>query len=215
MRVSQTIVISSAGMGSRLGIGSTKALIDIDGKPLILRQLELLRDYGDVRVVVGYQAQQVIDTVRAYRPDVLFVYNHEYRATGTAGSLRRGAAFANEYVVSLDGDLLVRPEDLEAFLERDEECLGGGEPTTDEPVYLRTEQREDGIYATAFSRQSGQYEWTGLVKVKSSRLGQGDQHVYQLLEPLLPLKMHLVHTREIDTMDDYERAVQWMKRGFL
>ena len=36
----KTIIISCAGMGTRLGIGMTKALIDIDGKPLIIRQLE-------------------------------------------------------------------------------------------------------------------------------------------------------------------------------
>ena len=47
MSVSKTIVISCAGMGTRLGIGSTKALIDIDGKPLLIRQLELLKDYMD------------------------------------------------------------------------------------------------------------------------------------------------------------------------
>jgi len=43
MSVSKTIVISCAGMGTRLGIGSTKALIDIDGKPLIISKLELLK----------------------------------------------------------------------------------------------------------------------------------------------------------------------------
>lgn len=36
----QTIIISSAGMGTRLKRGLSKALLDIDGKPLIVRQLE-------------------------------------------------------------------------------------------------------------------------------------------------------------------------------
>ena len=49
----KTIIISCAGMGTRLGIGMTKALIDIDGKPLIIRQLEQLKDCSDVRIVVG------------------------------------------------------------------------------------------------------------------------------------------------------------------
>lgn len=42
----QTIIISSAGTGTRLKRGIPKALLDIDGKPLIIRQLELLRDDG-------------------------------------------------------------------------------------------------------------------------------------------------------------------------
>ena len=61
MSVSKTIVISCAGMGTRLGIGTTKALIDIEGKPLILRQLELLKDFDDIRIVVGYQMEKVIE----------------------------------------------------------------------------------------------------------------------------------------------------------
>lgn len=42
----QTIIISSAGTGTRLERGIPKALLDIDGRPLIIRQLELLRDDG-------------------------------------------------------------------------------------------------------------------------------------------------------------------------
>ena len=37
-----TVIICCAGMGTRLGIGTTKALIDIEGKPLIIRLLEQL-----------------------------------------------------------------------------------------------------------------------------------------------------------------------------
>lgn len=43
MSISRTIVISCAGMGNRLGLGTTKALVEVDGKPLIVRRLELLR----------------------------------------------------------------------------------------------------------------------------------------------------------------------------
>ena len=62
-------------MGTRLGIGTTKALIDIEGKPLILRQLELLKDFDDIRIVVGYQMEKVIEVVNNYRKDILFVFN--------------------------------------------------------------------------------------------------------------------------------------------
>ena len=56
-----TIIICCAGMGTRLGIGTTKALVNVFGKPLILRQLDLMKDIEDVRIVVGYQAEKVID----------------------------------------------------------------------------------------------------------------------------------------------------------
>lgn len=34
-----TVIICCAGMGTRLGIGTTKALVDIAGEPLIIREL--------------------------------------------------------------------------------------------------------------------------------------------------------------------------------
>ena len=48
-----SVVICCAGMGTRLGIGTTKALVNVCGIPLIVRQLELLKDYSDIRIVVG------------------------------------------------------------------------------------------------------------------------------------------------------------------
>ena len=59
----KTVIISCAGMGKRLGLGIVKCLVDVDGKPLIIRNLELLDDCDDVRVVVGDQAERVIEVV--------------------------------------------------------------------------------------------------------------------------------------------------------
>ena len=39
-----SVVICCAGMGTRLGIRTTKALVDICGAPLIIRQLQLLKE---------------------------------------------------------------------------------------------------------------------------------------------------------------------------
>ena len=119
MKNNVSIVISCAGMGTRLGLGCTKALVEIEGKTLIERQLEILKDYDDIRIVVGYQAEQVIDVVNAIRKDVLFVFNHDYRNTGTGASFTLGAKYGREYVVALDGDLLVHPDDLIAGIEYD------------------------------------------------------------------------------------------------
>ena len=58
MQVSRTVIISCAGMGNRLGLGTTKALVEVEGKPLIMHHLEKLKDERDIRVVVGYQAEQ-------------------------------------------------------------------------------------------------------------------------------------------------------------
>lgn len=206
-----TIVISCAGMGTRLGIGMPKALVDVMGRSLIIHQLEALKDYDDIRVVVGYQAEKVMQVVSQYRKDVTFVFNYEYKTTGTGASLSKALLGAREYVVALDGDLLVQPEDLKAVIDAKEEVIGGGIPSTDNPVLMTVDEENNVI---RFSREEGSLEWTGLAKVKTSRLTNGIGHVYQMLEPLLPIKVKQINTREIDTMNDYEEAIRWIKNNY-
>ena len=107
MYKNKTIVIPCAGMGKRLGMNIPKALVRIDEKSLIRRNLELLKDCDDIRIVVGYKAQDVIEEVLKYRKDVVFVFNNDYQNTGTGDSVSKAAKYANEYVITIDGDLLV------------------------------------------------------------------------------------------------------------
>ena len=99
--------------------------MEVDGKPLIIRHLEYLKEEPDVRVVVGYQAEKVIETVTAYRKDVLFVFNHDFRNTGTGTSVALASKYANEYILSLDGDMLIHPEDMEKHLSCEHQLVGG------------------------------------------------------------------------------------------
>lgn len=204
-----TIVISCAGMGTRLGIGTTKALVDVAGKPLILHQLEQLKDFDDIRVVVGFQAEKVIETVNNYRNDITFAFNYNYKTTGTAASFYKGLLGAREYVVAFDGDLLVNPDDLKEFLQVKGECIGACIPTTDNPVLMKIENNQ----VVGFSNE-GQLEWTGLAKIKTSRITEGDKHVYMMIEPLLPINVMKIRTKEIDTQNDYENAVRWVENGY-
>ncbi len=214
MAVSRTVIISCAGMGNRLGLGSTKALVDIDGKPLIIRHLEMLEEERDIRVVVGYQAEKVIDVVRKYREDILFVFNRRYRETGTGASVALAARYANQYVLSLDGDLLVHPEDMEKILACDHEFISGGVPGTDDPWMLQTYEENGREYVSSFSKNIGTYEWNGITQMKSQKMQNGTGHVFQMLEPYLPVPFLELRTREIDTVNDYERAVAWVKNKF-
>lgn len=205
-----TIVICCAGMGTRLGIGTTKALVNICGKPLILHQLEMLKDFDDIRIVLGYQAEKVIEVVNEYRRDIMYVFNYDYKNTGVATSFWKGLRGARKYVVAFDGDLLANPDDLRQFLSYDNECIAVSDINTDEPVLIKTE----GNKALAFSL-NGEYEWPGLAKVITEKLQPSEYFVYDMLTPLLPLEIVKVRTREIDTPEDYERAVEWVKSGWM
>lgn len=212
MSISKTIVISCAGMGTRLGMNMNKSLIDIHGKPLIIRQLECMDKFKDIRIVVGYQAEEVIKVVNSYRRDITFVFNHRYKETKTASSLCLGKKHANDIIVSLDGDILFKKEDFEKFVLNDnEESIGVCLPYTREPVYVKTENTEDGEYAVGFSREEGKYEWTGLLKIHSDKLKNGDDHVYKLITPNLPLKVVNIDLKEIDNVEEYRAALIWYK----
>lgn len=217
MSVSRTVVISCAGMGDRLGFGKTKALVEIDGKSLIARHLEMLGEEHDIRVVVGYQANQVMEAVRKQRSDVTFVLNHDYRTTGTGASVALAVndRQAGEYVLSLDGDLLVHPNDMEKILQCGHEFAGGQAPVTDDPWMLQTFLENGVEYVKAFSKNAGNYEWNGITQMESAKMRSGSGHVFQMLEPHLPVPFMELRTREIDTVNDYERAALWVRNGFI
>lgn len=214
MQVSRTVIISCAGMGNRLGLGTTKALVEVEGKPLIMHHLEKLKDESDIRVVVGYQAEKVINVVRKYRKDVVFVFNHNYRETGTGASVALASQYANEYILSLDGDLIIHPDDMKKILECDHEFVSGGIPDTDESWMLQTYKDDGKEFVSAFSKNIGNYEWNGITQMKSAKIKNGQGHVFQLIEPYLPIPFLELRTREIDTVNDYERAVEWVRNNF-
>ena len=214
MQVSRTVIISCAGMGNRLGLGTTKALVEVEGKPLIMHHLEKLKDESDIRVVVGYQAEKVINVVRKHRKDVVFVFNHNYRETGTGASVALASQYANEYILSLDGDLIIHPDDMKKILECDHEFVSGGIPDTDEPWMLQTYKDDGKEFVSAFSKNIGNYEWNGITQMKSAKIKNGQGHVFQLIEPYLPIPFLELRTREIDTVNDYERAVEWVRNNF-
>lgn len=208
MSNSKSVVLSCAGIGSRLGLATTKALININGRSLISWQLEMLKDVEDIRIVVGFQANEVINEVLKYRKDVIFVYNHSYFEIKTGTSFYLGARHANEYVIELDGDLLVHPHDMKKMLDLDGEFIAYADVMSDDAVFLRL--NEEGA-VISFSRERGDFEWTGPACIKKSKLKYTSGHVFNQLEPWLPIKGIKIRACDIDTYDDYERALKFIQ----
>lgn len=208
MSAVKSVVLTCAGVGSRLGLGQTKALINIRKKPLISWQLALLEDVEDIRVVIGYQAGNVVKEVLKTRKDVIFVYNHDYFNTKTGASFYLGARDANEYVIEWDGDLLVHPDDVKLILGTQGEFICYSDISSDEAVYVRTDKRGN---VTSFVKESGDYEWTGPVCIKKTKFRYTPGNVFEQIEPCLPLKGIKVRAYDIDTYDDYRRVVKFIK----
>jgi HAD superfamily phosphoserine phosphatase-like hydrolase len=199
-----SVVISAAGTGSRLGIGQTKALVSLYGRPLIHHQLEQLSALEDVRIVVGYQAQSLMQTVLEYRRDVIFVCNHDYFTTKTGASLYLGSRHAHSFVFALDGDCVVHPQDLLECIRDNSEFLGITRNTSSESVFaIVNEERQ----VVAFSQDCSDYEWSGPALIRRDRIRDTKGHLYQMLEAHLPMPARVVRACDIDTYDDYVNAL--------
>lgn len=209
MSSAKSIIISCAGIGSRLGLATTKALININGKSLIRWQLELFQTVEDIRIVVGFQAKDVIEEVRKYRQDVIFVYNHRYFETKTGASFYLGAKDGNEYAIEYDGDLLVHPDDIQLLLNQEGEWIAYADKMSDNAVFVKTNQHGDVV---SFSKEQGDYEWTGPCCIKKDKLKYSSGHVFNQLEPALPIRGIKIRACDIDTYDDYQRALEFMKK---
>lgn len=204
----KSVVISCAGIGSRLGLGLTKALVQINGNSLISWQLKLFKDVKDVRIVIGFQGGEIIEEVRKYRDDVIFCYNHRYFETKTGASYYLGARHANHETLEWDGDLLVHPDDVKKLLATSGEFICYADKTSDDAVFVQTNENGDVL---CFSREQGDYEWTGPASMNKQHLIYSTQNVFNMFEPYCPMKGIKVRAYDIDTYNDYIRVSEITK----
>ncbi len=208
MQIPKTVIIGCAGVGSRLGLGQTKALITLYDKPLIIWQLEQLQNIEDLRIVVGFQANDVIETVLQYRKNVTFVFNHDYFHIKTTPSLFLASKYAEDFVLTIDGDTIFHPEDFKDCLEENEPFIGVAEASSEEAVFTRIQDKN----VLSFSRESGEYEWIGPALLPKKFLQTSENiHLYEAIEKYLPIKYKLIRSMDIDTMQDYYIAQEKIK----
>jgi choline kinase len=187
-----------------------KCLVRVAGRRIIEWQLELLREVPDLRIVVGFLENEVIDCVRPLRPDAIFVRNPQYATTTTLQSIALATRNLQEPFLILDGDLLVEPDSFAAFLE---ECHTG-EPTiavapahSDDAVFVTTREHGGTSWVTGFQRAPRtELEWTGLACLDPSFIRSERCHVYEVIEPRLPVRARMVRALEVDTSSDLARA---------
>jgi choline kinase len=206
---SLTVVINAAGLGTRLGLNCPKSIVEINGKPILGWQLDLLEDV-DVVVVAGFLAGSIVDYLRQSRPDVPVVLNHDFRSTGTAASLALGARIADDWVVSLDGDLLVAPDSMSAFLKERTRLVGLTKLASDSPVGVELDVDTGDVTRMDFEIDSDM-EWSGLLRFPRDEVRRfGTGHVFESLLSHMPLPSREVDCVEIDEPDDLERASLWL-----
>lgn len=112
-------------MGKRLGEytrENTKCMLPVNGRPLIDRTLDMLASLGIRRVVivVGYQAQNLIDYIGqryADRLDIEYVNNPIYDRTNNIYSLSLASEqMAQDDTLLLESDLILEPSILQSLV---------------------------------------------------------------------------------------------------
>ena len=151
---------------------------------------------------------EVIEEVRKHRQDVIFIFNHRYFETKTGASFYLGARHANSEILEWDGDLLVHPDDVKMLLDTEGEFICYSDKTSDDAVFVRTDEQGTVL---EFSRESGDYEWTGPACICKRNLVYSSQNVFNMFESHLPMRGIKVRAYDIDTYNDYLRVSELTK----
>jgi CTP:molybdopterin cytidylyltransferase MocA len=204
-------VIAAAGLGSRLGHGLPKCMLEINGTPILSRLIDVIAPHTDrIHVVVGYREELVLDYVAGHHRDVVLVRNPEFRSTNTISSLAKGARGLAGQVLFIDGDTVVRPSSMTEFLGNGAEhpvLVGITPAASDDGVYVTVDESGTTPQVQAFHRDNPTpWEWANTLLAPQEVLAGFSDFVYQALEPRLPLPAAPIELAEVDTEQDLARA---------
>jgi choline kinase len=220
------IIIAAAGLGSRLGHGKPKTLVEVGGRTIMDRLLkDCLADEHDIRIVVGYHEQDVINHALSIRNDIIFIRNPDFRDSTASHSYALAARAIRGSMIIMDGDLLIKPESWQAFAkaapqvrmaasQRERSLIGVTPSKTEDAVFVKTTgDEQSGLVVTEFTRSEKQpYEWCGMACVDSSVFEIGKNFVYECIAPNLPLPAFSLDIAEVDTPADLAGAEAWLKK---
>jgi choline kinase len=211
MQVVTSAVIAAAGLGSRIGLGMPKCMIEIEGTTILTRLIASLRMHVSViHLVIGYREEMVIKYCATYHRDVVLVRNPHFLTTNTAHSLSMGAQHLSGKTLYLDGDLLIAPESLGKFLSaarKREILVGVTDAKSENAVFVHGGKNGDSVSISGFSRNNkSKLEWANVLVAPNNLLRGAQGYVFERLTEHLPLDGHMLTLAEVDTFDDLSAA---------
>ena len=113
-------IILAAGSGLRLGQHTKdipKALLDLNGKSILERQISLLREYGvnEIFVVTGYQREKHI------LKDIEYIFNPRYSETEQLASMMVARTKIFDDILVIFGDIVFDSQILQQILASDDD----------------------------------------------------------------------------------------------
>lgn len=202
------VIISAAGLGSRLGLNRPKCLVDIGDKKIIDYQLDLVKDIEDVRIVVGFLEDEVMSYVKKIRSDVTFVRNPEYMTTSNTHSIYLASRHLKNPYIIMDGDLLITKNDFDNFTRicKSQSVICVTPSKSTDAVFTKLNHKNEIV---EFSRSDiYDFEWTGLAYIDGIELTNKQPYVFEEFNKYLPLQSYIINAYEIDTEADLELALK-------
>lgn len=125
MKAPQTAVILAAGRGKRLkelSANRPKPLVEINGTSILLNLVQSIvaNDLKRVILVVGYEAQAIIDHLKPFEHsiEILYVRNDVYDTTNNIYSLWLARDYLEEGFYLFEADIYFEPEIMSALVQQ-------------------------------------------------------------------------------------------------
>lgn len=198
-------VIPAAGKGTRLKANMPKALVKIDGESIISRQIKKLKSFCEIRVVVGYKKQLVIEEILNCNHKVKIYTNNQYNTTTVVDSVRIGIDNYTGNVLVVDGDVLFK--DISSFITPDH-VVGIKKITSQQPMYAQVSNNK----VINFNETCGNYEWAGISVMPSNIYKYKNKFICDAISSLLPVKSCYIDAFEVDTPSDLKGAEYWITK---
>ena len=118
-------LILAAGSGSRLApLTDTcpKALVPVNGKPILVKQIDNLLDNGikEITVIAGYKAEVLSKAINRIFPEVNIIINQDYSTTNNMYSAYLGReSMGNDNFLMLNGDVFFDSSVIKTLCEQD------------------------------------------------------------------------------------------------
>ena len=214
MSAVKNVVIAAAGMGTRLGFGRPKCLIQVNGRTILEYQLDLLKSVENVFLVVGFCEEDVMDFAHKIRRDIIFVRNSDFQRTKTLESFHTAAKIIDDAAIFMDGDMIIEPESFGEFLstagQSDDMLIAVSKRISDDPVYCDV-TGSDALTCRGFSyEKKSAFEWANVVSMPAKFMTGGNTHTFEHLKNFLPAQAKVIDRVEVDTPEDLAYAEKFL-----
>jgi choline kinase len=226
------LVILAAGVGSRLGQGLPKALVEIgDYRTILDLQIENFSSIigiDNIILVVGYKKEAIMERY----PQLVYVYNPDYLTTNTSKSLLSALKkIKNEDVIFINGDIVFTKQTAKDISESIKTSfMVNSEKTADEEVKYKLdddgnicELSKDVINACGEAVGINYIEEKDLETVKKALSAVNDMDYFEkAFENLIlngeivvsPLDINEEFVKEIDFPEDLQEVKDYLLDKF-